>query len=682
MAEKKKNPTPQELAQCFIDQVSRSRDKRSYDWYGQYSFDECIKGMDLTYLDEDSGWMPLTVALGRASYYFGQHRPCDRSLQAICQSGRVSLDDLLKKPGKDYYSALIFAAKYPETFQKMLAFLFLPKSEIENYFKYESYEEQYFPQRYSNIGGMLRTIRQYCSDDPNYDEKRIFSKAFWEMVGKLDSDKKMFYRSCPGFKAEWLLDDYQYFKNGDRNIEDSDLRDALQKFNAVLSQEPKLQSKVDELKNGVKGLNIDYHCYSHYESGHFGGPRFHDYDGGHLTPDYLANLNQNYPNIERLSLPQYESYKREDFHYKIEHEFGDVQFDAISKFKNVKHLVVGYQPNMTSAAFSSIAKMKNLESVSFNGMELKKADLEKLLKLPKLQELNLGECKYDEKLIREKTNLLRVNGKWIGPKHPEYKEAKKVEAERLAEIRRIESLTGKDWQDKFHEAMAEGRKQDAIEILKLNHVFDKRKQTRNSSWGRDDPTYVGAHTLQRWGVNEMKVRDDCLSQDIVELGGNYVAIATLYEDRDWHSNVGYSGGVGWYWNGEVAIVNLDKGVGQIANTGTLCVRDPNNGYRDIFQYIDKSDILHVEDGKASVRLGRYTSASVDVPEVSKKEDVKARDLMAEKLKQLRRRKSKMKMALGKRQVMVTGRKAALIRAKNFHSARSQKTSLKSVREVD
>ena len=42
----------------------------------------------------------------------------------------------------------------------------------------------------------------------------------------------------------------------------------------------------------------------------------------------------------------------------------------------------------------------------------------------------------------------------------------------------------------------------------------------------------------------MTVRNDCLSQDIVELGGENIAIATLYEDRDWHSNVGYSRGVG------------------------------------------------------------------------------------------------------------------------------------------
>ena len=669
MAEKKK-PTPQELAQCFIDQVSRSRDKRSYDWYGQYSFEDCIKGMDLTYLDDD-GWTPLTIALARSSYYFGQHSPCDRSLRAVFGSGRVTLDDLLKQPDKDHYSALHYAVKYPETFQKMMALTFLIEPSVESLFRYESYEQRYFPQRgYST--DIMWDILDESRDNPKYDEKRIFSKEFWERVGKLGSDDKLVYRSCPGFKAEWLLDDYRGLKDGERNFSDSTLRDALQKFDAVLSQEPRLQPKVDELKAGVKGLNLEYSCYSHYGQGLFGGPRFYDYDGRHLTPDYLEKLNQNFPNIENLILPEFEPYKRQDFHYTLENGMGDVQFDAVTKFAKVKHLGVGYQPGITSKAFTAIASMKNLESVSFNNMEIKKADLEKLLKLPKLQELSLGDCKYDQDLIRKKTNLLCIGDKWVGPKHPDYKKAKKIEEERLAEVARVESLTGKDWQEKFHQAMAEGRKYDAIEILKLNHVFDKRTETHDSSWGRDKPEDVGAHTLQRWGVDSMTVRNDCLSQDIVELGGGYVAIACLYEDRNWRSNVGYSGGVGWYWNGEVAIVHLDKGVGQIANTGSLCVRHPTDSYRDIFDNIDKKDILRVENGKAIVRLGGYSSASVDVPEVSKAEDRQLRDKQAEKLKELRR-ETTLKDTLEKGR---TGRQKAVEQAEKFHSVRSQKTALK------
>ncbi len=676
MAEKEKNPTPQELAQCFIRNVSYSDDKRSYDWSGQYSFDECIKGMDLTYYDEDSGWTPLTIALGRSSYYFGQHSPCDRSLKGVYGSGRVTVDDLLKQPSKDHDCALLYAVRYPETFQKMMALCFSSTEMTErNYFRYENYEARYFPQYRTDSGSALGRILNDIRNlkNPKYDEKRIFSKEFWERVGRLDSDKKMVYRHCPGFKAEWLLDDYRGLKDGERNFSDSTLRDALQKFGAVLSQNPKLQPKVDELKKGVRGLNLEYSCYSHYAPGHFGGDRFHDYDGGHLTSDYLEKLNQNYPNIERVTLPEFEPYKHKDFHYTLEHEIGDAQFEAVAKFKKVKHLGVGYQPRMTSKAFSTIASMKNLESLAFNNMEIKKADLEKLLKLPKLQELNLKECKYDEELIRKKTNLLCVDGKWVAPKHPDYKEAKKIEEKRLAEIARVQSLTGKDWKDKFHEAMAKGRKYDAIEILKLNHVFDKRTETHDSSWKRDTNDTVGPHILSLWGKNEMTVRNDCLSQDIVELGGENVAIATLYEDRNWRSNFDYSGGVGWYWNGEVAVVNLDKGVGEIANTGSLCVRHPTDSYRDIFDNIDKKDILRVENGKATVRLGGYSSASVALPEVSKAEDRQLRDRQAEKLKELRQGTT-IKDTLKKSQ---TGRSKAVKEAEKFHAVRfSQKTALK------
>lgn len=675
MAEKKK-PTPQELAEYFIDQVSRSRDRDSWDWGRAHTVEECIKGMDLHYLDKETNWTPLTVAIGRASRYFGQHSPRLHSLARICRSGRVSVDDLLQKPTGKEDSVLQYAARYPETFKKMLAFLYMDEATLKKYFRYrdwsDEWEEEYHGFRsfsHLDIGeDILPTLRQ----NPKYDEMRIFSKEFWEKVAGLNSDDKMAYRNCPGFKAEWLLDDYQGLKDGERNFSDSTLRDALQKFRAVLAQDPKLQPKVDELKKGVKGLNLEYSCYSHYESGHFGGPRFHDYDGRHLTPDYLESLNQNYPNIERVTLPEYEPYKRQDFHYTLENEIGDIQFEAVAKFAKVKHLGVGYQPQMTSKAFSAIAGMKNLESVSFNNMELKKVDLDKLLKLPKLQELSLGDCKYDQDLIRKKTNLLCIGDKWVGPKHPDYKEAQKIEEKRLAEIARVESLTGKDWKDKFHEAMAEGRKYDAIEILKLNHVFDKRTETHDSSWGRDKPEDVGAHTLQRWGVDSMTVRNDCLSQDIVELGGENVAIATLYEDRNWRSNVGYSGGVGWYWNGEVAVVNLDKGVGEIANTGSLCVRHPTDSYRDIFDNIDKKDILYVGEGEATVRLGGYASASVVIPEVSKEEDRQLRDRQAERLKELRRGTT-LKDTLKKGQ---TGRSKAIEEAKKFHVPRNQKTALK------
>ena len=129
----------------------------------------------------------------------------------------------------------------------------------------------------------------------------------------------------------------------------------------------------------------------------------------------------------------------------------------------------------------------------------------------------------------------------------------------------------------------------------------------------------------------------------------------------------------------MAVVNLDKGVGQIANTGSLCVRHPTDSHRDIFGNIDKKDILRIENGKATVRLGRYSFASVDIPEVSKKEDLYLRDKQAERLKELRRGAT-LKKTLNKGQKV--GQKA-LKAAKVFYASRSQKTALKfkGIREV-
>ena len=174
----------------------------------------------------------------------------------------------------------------------------------------------------------------------------------------------------------------------------------------------------------------------------------------------------------------------------------------------------------------------------------------------------------------------------------------------------MENTSKKDWKKAFHEALAEGRKGDALQLLKENHVFDKRSETEYANFGRETPEITGPHILQQWGTSEFKVKNHLIAFDMVDLGDDNVAIAMLYEDRDWRSTQGYSGGIGWYWKGEVAVLNLDKGVSDTNTTETICVRDPDNGNKDIYQYIDEKDILHIEDGRATVSLGGYASASV------------------------------------------------------------------------
>ena len=127
MAKQKKNPTPQELAACFIDEISNGRDTTNT-WKGKYSYRDCLNGMDMTYLDKGTGWTPLTVAIARSAFYFRNGvrggAPYDGPLYTIASEERLTLNDLLKTPDQKE-CALHYAAKYPETFGKLMWGVFL-----------------------------------------------------------------------------------------------------------------------------------------------------------------------------------------------------------------------------------------------------------------------------------------------------------------------------------------------------------------------------------------------------------------------------------------------------------------------------------------------------------------------------------------------------------------------------
>ena len=65
----------------------------------------------------------------------------------------------------------------------------------------------------------------------------------------------------------------------------------------------------------------------------------------------------------------------------------------------------------------------------------------------------------------------------------------------------------------------------------------------------------------------------------------------------------------------MVLVHLKKGVGPQSDTGQICVRDPSYCERDIFGNIPREDFLTVSDeGRVTVHMGPYTSASVYIPE--------------------------------------------------------------------
>ena len=127
MAEHRKNPTPQELAACFIGEISHGRDVNNDDvWKGEYSCSDCLDGMDMTYLDKETGWTPLTIAIARSGRYFNSGArggaPYDGPLDLV--TSRVTLHDLLKTPGEKE-CALHYAVIWPEKFGKLMWGVFL-----------------------------------------------------------------------------------------------------------------------------------------------------------------------------------------------------------------------------------------------------------------------------------------------------------------------------------------------------------------------------------------------------------------------------------------------------------------------------------------------------------------------------------------------------------------------------
>lgn len=609
MAEQRKNPTPQELAACFIGEISHGRDVNNDDvWKGEYSYGDCLNGMDMTYLDKGTGWTPLTVAIARSGRYFNSGArggaPYDGPLYLVTSQERVTLNDLLKTPGEKE-CALHYAVRWPETFGKLMWGVFLTHDRnCGNIFNCEWPSTTPFDDR------KMQYLLHKASENPDYDEKRIFSPEFWKVVSKLTYSEKMFYRDCPGFKKRWLLEGYEYFKKNGKNIKDSYLHDALGTFKEVLLEDPKQQSKVDELKNSVRGLDINYECHNRYDYKFFPPIKLYDYSG--MSAEYLQELSENYPNIERLSLPQFELSKREDSHYTIKNEIGDAHFGAISKFKKIKKLMIGYQPQMTSEAFNSVASMKSLESIAFHQMELKKEDLEKLLKLPHLQELDLSECKYDEELIRNKTDLLYIDGKWIGPKHPDYKKAQK--------------LTGDGWKENFYDALKKGDKSFAFELLKQNRLIKIKEMQEHSSFSEDKEDIHRSGLLDpagyRYGYFETKDSFNPNFMNFLDLGNGNIAVGFIYEDSNWTGRavhgVAWGGGVGYSRSVEVAILNLDqkKLIAESERSKSVRWRDPYDSSKDI-SITNIDSFLKKEGNTVIAQLESHgrplVSSSVEIP---------------------------------------------------------------------
>ena len=187
---------------------------------------------------------------------------------------------------------------------------------------------------------------------------------------------------------------------------------------------------------------------------------------------------------------------------------------------------------------------------------------------------------------------------------------KKIEAE----VKRAEAAKRagqEEWKIDFYQKLAVKNYHGALAVLKERGLFEQKQEISKAEFGREfDLSPLG------WGQNSLEVKNSLVGVDIKDLGNNQIAIGQIYEDRSWRSTVDYNSGIGWYWKGEVAVVDLERGVGPVAQTNTLCVRDPHDVSGDIFGNIPREDFLSVEEGdRVYVRLGWYACASVKIPEV-------------------------------------------------------------------
>lgn len=110
----------------------------------------------------------------------------------------------------------------------------------------------------------------------------------------------------------------------------------------------------------------------------------------------------------------------------------------------------------------------------------------------------------------------------------------------------------------------------------------------------------------------MLVRNSLNGTQLKVLDNGMVAFGAIFEDRHFTKET-YLGGIEWYWRGAALVMDPENGsiVAQ-CNTARINVRDRYDPNKDKWKYIDTKDFIDFKDGTLTVRLGQYTSGSVEV----------------------------------------------------------------------
>jgi len=157
-----------------------------------------------------------------------------------------------------------------------------------------------------------------------------------------------------------------------------------------------------------------------------------------------------------------------------------------------------------------------------------------------------------------------------------------------------------DLKKNFDECIAKQDMKRAVAILKYiclgaDKIFNLHRQ--------DYRAYDGISMMAR----------NCLdSTQIKVLDNGLIAFGVIFEDR-YFVKSSFMGGIEWYWRAVGIVLDIENGA-VVAKCATPCinVRDRFDPNKDKWKHIDTHDFMNVKDGKLTVRLGAYESASCDI----------------------------------------------------------------------
>ena len=317
------------------------------------------------------------------------------------------------------------------------------------------------------------------------------------------------------------------------------------------------------------------------------------------------------PNTEWLALP----FARDGRFYRRTN-ISDEHIQEIAKIKNLKTLIVP-AAKLTDKSFETLGQMKTLEKLDLN-VEASEEQLAALSKLSHLKSLHLASWPDKKVMSKLFPQLVPYKKEWIGPGHEKYEEQKALYD---AEQKRLAELTGEKWKDKFYEALHQGDKELAREILELNGLLriENEQGETTSYWGTEKELAMkkGGVAPEAWFKNTGSVE----RMDFLDLGNNNVAVGFIYDGSSWNRKPAFrawGGGIAYSRSTQVGIINLDKGVVAESDvSGTVQWRDPHSSSRDI-NITNLEHFLKKEGNSVKASLESYgrelVATTVDIPE--------------------------------------------------------------------